>query len=183
VPPPDAAVAHPDRLAGDGVALRAWRAADAPAIERICADPVVRRWSSLPRGVPAWIERQRAKPDGYSFAVTAPGDDRALGRAALGHLDLARREAELSYWLLPAARGRGLALAAARLLAAWGFEALGLATILLDIDADNVPSQRLATVLGARRRPGSHVVADREGVARELVWYELHRPAAAGRAR
>jgi RimJ/RimL family protein N-acetyltransferase len=164
---------QPNRVAGDGVALRPWRPQDAAAVAPMRDDPVVRRWSSLPHGVDAWLERQRSKPDGVSFALTGAGDDRAVGKMALGHLDLDARHAELSYWVLPAARGRGLAARGARTLAAWGFEALGLRAVLLDIDVDNAPSRRVAEALGARPRDAPHVETDRNGVPRELLVYEL----------
>jgi RimJ/RimL family protein N-acetyltransferase len=156
--------------------LRPWRAADVGAVEAIRSDPVVGRWSRLPdEDAAAWIERQRTRSDGVSLAITQPGaDDAAVGKVALGHHDPGAHRAELSYWLLPSQRGSGLASAACRALCLWGFDDMGLATILLDIEVDNEPSRRVAAALGAT--PGAlHDETDRAGVVRRLVTYSLAR--------
>lgn len=73
-------------------------------------------------GAAAWVDRQVHRPDGVSLVVTVPSDGRTIGKVALGHHDAAARRAELSYWLVSEARGRGLAGRAGHVLAAWGFE-------------------------------------------------------------
>jgi RimJ/RimL family protein N-acetyltransferase len=155
---------RPTPLDGHGVRLRAWRPGDAAAIAAIRSDPFVARWSALPdEDAEAWIARQHAA----SFAITVPPDDAPLGKVAL--VERGARRAELSYWLLPAARGRGLATAACRTLV----EAVaGLDAIVLDIDVDNAPSQRIARALGAVRG-AEHVEIDRGGVARRLLEFRL----------
>lgn len=162
-------------LDGDGVRLRRWRPEDAPAVEAIQGDPIVARWSAMSgEDATAWIARQVSRTDGVSLAITAPADDRAVGKAALGDHDAVARRAELSYWLMPDARGRGLATAACRTLAAWGFRTLGLEVILLDIDADNRPSLAVARRLGAVPvRIADHWAIDRAGVRRALILHEL----------
>jgi RimJ/RimL family protein N-acetyltransferase len=158
-----------------GVRLRPWRAGDAQAVEEIAGDPVVARWSGLAsEGAAAWIARQLDRSDGISLAVTVPPDRGAVGKVALGAHDRSARCAELSYWVLPRARGKGVAAAAARALCSWGFTYLGLRTIVLDIEEDNGPSLRLAAALGAVPA-GTHVERDRTGVARTLVLHTLAR--------
>jgi RimJ/RimL family protein N-acetyltransferase len=80
---------------------------------------------------------------------------------------------ELGYWLVPEARGRGLALAAVRLMIDSVVPALGLRSVVLDIEDDNVPSIRLAERLGAERRSPTRVKVDRTGTPRTLVVYVL----------
>jgi RimJ/RimL family protein N-acetyltransferase len=46
-------------------------------------------------------------------------------------------------------RGRGLAAAATRLVAAWALAELGLSAIHIDREPDNLASARLAELLGA----------------------------------
>lgn len=79
----------------------------------------------------------------------------------------------LSYWLVPEARGRGLAYAAVRLMMASVVAGSGLRSVVLDIEAGNVASQRLAERLGAERRAPTRVAVDRTGVPRTLVVYVL----------
>ena len=50
---------------------------------------------------------------------------------------------------------------------------MGLRSVVLDIEAGNVPSERLAERLGAERRCPTRVEVDRAGVARTLVVYVL----------
>ena len=80
---------------------------------------------------------------------------------------------ELSYWLVPEARGRGLACAAARMMISSVLVATGLRSVVLDIEAGNGPSMRLAERLGAERRSPTRVETDRSGTARTLVVYVL----------
>jgi RimJ/RimL family protein N-acetyltransferase len=123
---------------------------------------------------------------GPSRAVCLPDDDRALGRVALRLPQFASdavrcgavREAdqpagELSYWLVPQARGRGLAYAAVRMMMASVVRAAGLRSVVLDIEAGNAVSERLAERLGAQRRDPARVEADRAGVPRTLVVHVL----------
>jgi RimJ/RimL family protein N-acetyltransferase len=63
--------------------LRPWRLDDAREIAVMAQDDHVRRWSSLPDDVEAWLVRERAEPRGPSRAICLAGDDRALGKVAL----------------------------------------------------------------------------------------------------
>jgi RimJ/RimL family protein N-acetyltransferase len=112
-----------------GVHLRPWRDQDAPVIQAMADDPHIRRWSSLGTDVQTWIARQRAGTRGPSLAICTTGHDDALGKIALrlpGQASPATSCAairpgdhpvgELSYWLLPEARGRGLAAAAVQVM-------------------------------------------------------------------
>ena len=166
--------------------LREWRASDAPAIAAIRDEPHLRRWSSMGDDVPGWIERQRAGVRGPSRAICAAGDDRALGKIALrlpAHASAATTCAaiapddapagELSYWLLAAARGRGLAGAAVREMVAWAKAHTGLRSVVLDVEAANGASQRLAVALGAQRREPTRRELDHLGEERELIVFVL----------
>ena len=153
-------------LREEDLVLRDWRADDAPFLEPVCGDPDVCQFTTLPwtyshAEALAWIGRQhehRAAGTALVLAITQAGDV-PLGSVNLGRFSDDGREAELGYFLLPAARGRGLATTAARALCAWGAEHLGLARIELAIRPDNAPSRQVAKRLGAqfeRVRPDSH---------------------------
>ncbi|WP_020591532.1 GNAT family N-acetyltransferase [Kiloniella laminariae] len=58
------------------------------------------------------------------------------------------REVELSYGLLPAGWGRGLATEAAGLMISWGFEELGLPAIQAFARSDNAASLHILRKLG-----------------------------------
>jgi RimJ/RimL family protein N-acetyltransferase len=146
----------------------------------------LRPWSTMRDGVDAWIRREMAEQRGPTRAICLSDDDRALGRVAVRPPELAseavRCEAvresdqpagELSYWLVPTARGRGLAYAAVRLMIESVVPALGLRSLVLDIEEGNVPSMRLAERLGAERRHPSRLHPGRCGDLHTFVVYVL----------
>jgi RimJ/RimL family protein N-acetyltransferase len=169
------------------VRLRRWRLSDAGDVAVMIDDDRLRHWSTMGDGLDAWIRAEVAEGRGPTRAVCLPDDDRVLGRVALRPPEFAsdavRCEAvreseqpagELSYWLVPEARGRGLAIAAVRLMIDSVAPALGLRSVVLDIEDDNAASIRLAERLGAERRSPARVEVDRTGTSRTLVAYVLH---------
>ncbi|SCL54005.1 Protein N-acetyltransferase, RimJ/RimL family [Micromonospora citrea] len=73
------------------------------------------------------------------------------GSCGLSYTDVAAGEASLGYALLPAARGRGLATRAVRLLAGWAFGPAGVARLVAGTLPDNVASHRVLEKVGFRR--------------------------------
>jgi RimJ/RimL family protein N-acetyltransferase len=72
-----------------------------------------------------------------------------LGEVGLRNIDHERRRAEVSWWLAPEHRGRGVAAAAARLLTDWALSpAGGLDQVWARIDPANVASARVAAAAG-----------------------------------
>ncbi len=149
-------------------------------------DDHVGRWSSLPDDVDAWLERERAEARGPSRAICLPDDDRALGKVALRLPGRASRAStcdaivasdrplgELSYWLVPSARGRGLVHAAVLAMLRSVADTTVVRSVVLDIEEDNAASVRVAARLGAERREPSRVELDRGGVPRTLVVFVL----------
>jgi [ribosomal protein S5]-alanine N-acetyltransferase len=145
------------RLEGEGVALRDWREEDAPALEPVCGEWNVSSFTSVPwdwseGAARAWVARQgekRAAGTVLALAIVEPGRELPVGNVNLTELDGDGRSASIGYWLVPEARGRGLAGAAARLLIGWGFDTLGLERVEFAILPDNHASQRVAERAGA----------------------------------
>jgi ribosomal-protein-alanine N-acetyltransferase len=140
--------------------LREWRAGDAPALEPVCGDPFLMSVTAIPASYsePAareWIERRQERHAAgtvLSLAITRLGwEEEALGDVLLFNFGADGTEAELGYWLLPAARGKGLATEASSALSRWGFSALGLERIELVIPLANAPSHAVAERLRAVR--------------------------------
>jgi [ribosomal protein S5]-alanine N-acetyltransferase len=168
------------------VRLRPWRLSDADEVAVMADDPFLRPWSTIAAGADGWIRRELTQDRGPTRAICLEGDDRALGRVALRlpqfASDAVRCEAvresdqpagELSYWVIPEARGRGLAYAAVQLMISSVVADTGLRSVVLDIEAGNLASMRLAERLGAERRAPTRIELDRAGVARTLVVYVL----------
>jgi ribosomal-protein-alanine N-acetyltransferase len=168
------------------VCLRPWRLEDADDVAVMTDDEYLRPWSAMGVDLEGWLRREIAEVRGPSRAICLPDNDRALGRVAVRLPEFASeavrcdavREAdqpagELSYWLVPEARGLGLAYAAVRLMMVSVMAGAGLRSVVLDIEAGNLRSERLAERLGAERRAPTRVEVDRHGVRRTLVVYVL----------
>jgi RimJ/RimL family protein N-acetyltransferase len=164
-------------LRDEVVALRSWRADDAPAVAAaIDGDPEIRRWLDKvpqPYGLDDAHEYIAACRRGWNegtsanFAVVDAADGKLLGSLGLRLDDLPAGVAEAGYWVAREARGRGVATHALRLSARWLLGAeLGIERLQLRADALNVPSQR---------------VAEKAGFTREGMLRSLHYNARLGR--
>ncbi len=171
------------------VRLRPWRERDAVDIAVMADDDHVRRWSNLADDVEAWLATERAELRGPSRAICRADDDRALGRVALRlpeHASPAVRCAamrpddqpagELSYWVVPEARGHGLARAAVARMLDEIAATMALRSVVLDIEETNAASVRVAEAVGAQRRMPSRVQLDRSRTPRTLVVYVVTLP-------
>ena len=170
----------------EAVRLRDWRLGDGDDVAVMIDDEHVRPWSTMGIDLDDWIRREIAQDRGPSRAICLADDDRAIGRVALRPPEFAspavRCEAvrqgdqpagELSYALVPDARGRGLAYTAVRLMMRSVVAATGVHSVVLDIEVGNAASARLAERLGAERRHPPRVEIDRTGTPRTLVVYVL----------
>src|SRR5204862_7635370 len=115
-------------------------------------DPGVQRFTRIPVPPPpgfasTWLEVfERGRRDGTreGFAILDPEDASFLGAVVAPRIDREKATAELGYVVLPAARGRGVAVDALRQLTAWAFAELGMERLELLISAANEPSKRVA---------------------------------------
>jgi RimJ/RimL family protein N-acetyltransferase/nitrite reductase/ring-hydroxylating ferredoxin subunit len=149
----------PDPPLSDGViALRAFRADDAPAITAACQDPEIqRRVPIIPVPYTEADARRfilmtlQAWHDGTSceFAIVDPATDQYLGSVGL-HLGPNPRRHAIGYLVAPWARRRGVATRAVRLVARWGFERFGIQRLALWTLPGNVASQGVAERSGFR---------------------------------
>jgi RimJ/RimL family protein N-acetyltransferase len=80
------------------------------------------------------IERLPAEMEaGTAIALTIlePGSEDCRGRIQVGEIRWEDRRAELTLWVAPQLRGRGVARRALRLAAAWLFDVVGLERLVL----------------------------------------------------
>ncbi|GAB3660126.1 GNAT family N-acetyltransferase [Nocardioides korecus] len=165
--------AHPQPVvrAGD-LRLRPFDARDADALAAAYDDPDIRRWhvrSLTPAEAGAWVEEQHrrwAAETGAGWAVVEEGE--LVGRVGLRTMEPAEGEAEAAYWVLPAARGRGVATRALGAMTDWVL-AQGFHRVSLRHSTLNEPSCRVALRAGFAA----------EGVARgsalhEDGWHDMH---------
>ena len=76
-------------------------------------------------------------------------------------IDREHGSAEIGYWVARAARGRGVATRAVRLVRDWAASELGLTTLELVIHEDNAPSHAVARAAGFTPHRGAPQAAAR----------------------
>ncbi len=141
-------------LAGTTFVLRPFREDDFAAASELGQDKATARWvPALPAAdgaaVVAFFEECRRAGELLHLVIA----DR-IGDAYLGEVMAApseHRVAELGVGVVPAARGRGLATEALRLLAEWALGALGHARLQVFVAPENVHALRAAEGAGFRR--------------------------------
>lgn len=161
-------------VAVDELVIRPWQLADAGAVLAAFQDPAIQRWHvrTMTRTDQArdWIRSwtgEWAAGSGADWAVT--DSDGVVGHVGFRKIDPHEASAGISYWTLPAARGRRVAVRAAVAVSAWMFAHAGLHRIQLRHSALNEASCRVAVTAG--------FVA--EGVARSSGlhadgWHDMH---------
>lgn len=91
------------------------------------------------------------KDDTYMFYMIDSDINRMVGTAFLNRMNRMRQFANLGYSVRTSRVKQGIATAAAKLVARYGFEKLGLQRIEIVVNPDNIPSLRVAEKLGAVR--------------------------------
>ncbi|MCR2791884.1 GNAT family N-acetyltransferase [Microbacterium sp. zg.Y625] len=136
--------------------LRAWAAADAPAlVDAVASTPDLATQLPVSRLASADDARAfiggslRAGPARRVWAVVDDGVP--IGSIALTHIDRRHDTAWVSYWLASAARGRGLATRALAAASDWGFAHAGLFRLELGHRVNNPASCGVATRAGFAR--------------------------------
>jgi RimJ/RimL family protein N-acetyltransferase len=146
---------QPELAAGD-LTLRPWRLGDAAAVRAAFDCPSIQRWhvrrmdgdAEARAWIDGWTGRWAAESDG-SWAVV-DRDDRVAGQVGLRTVNLFEADAQLSYWVLPAARGAGVAGRAVAALTRWAFGSVGFNRLTLMHAVANQASCRVAAKTGYR---------------------------------
>ena len=170
----------PDRLEGEGVALRPLRADDALAhAAAFRDDPDLGRVLGFPTDPDEeWVRARvagAAERDGFELAVTTGGSDALEGVVIVHHVEPDHGRAELGFWVLHDVRGRGLGARAVALVVDWLFAEAGLRRIELRTSPDNRGAQALAQRLGFTHEGVMRRRDVERGVAVDVVWFGLLR--------
>jgi RimJ/RimL family protein N-acetyltransferase len=97
------------------------------------------------------VERQaREVPHGQvaALAIAEAGTDEFLGGIGLYRINERHRRGEVGFWLVPSARGRGVASRAVRLITTWAFDSIGFERVELTTTPENAATRALAAKLG-----------------------------------
>ncbi|GAB6901028.1 GNAT family N-acetyltransferase [Kineosporia succinea] len=158
---------QPGQSLAYGHRLRSWTTSDAPVLVLALRDPLVRHYASVLLddrdtalgAVHDW-NGQWQDGTGAAWAITTPGDE-VIGQIRFGLFDSGLGTASVGYWLLPEARGRGLATQAVARASGIVFQRLGWHRVELYHAVENTRS------CGVARRSGYPL----EGVMREAMRY------------
>lgn len=171
-------------LTDDAVALRPFLAADAEPLYAAVRESLAEVAPWMPRlhagltldDVRAFIEgdrAERAAGRAYSFAITDASGDEILGGCGLTQVNAMHRFANMYYWVRSSRTGRGVAPAAIRLLARFGFEQLGLQRVEIVVAVGNQASMRAAEKAGALREGLLRSRLSQHGQQRDAVMFAL----------
>ncbi|MFH9006688.1 GNAT family N-acetyltransferase [Streptomyces afghaniensis] len=145
---------------GHGLHLRPWDAASASDVEtwlRGMSDPEFRRWNTPLRlvtdrtsALESLLARAQSAAEGtsMSFRVADARTGTALGHIGVNEIKYHLKVARVGYWVLPEARGQGVATRALLLAAHWALTELGLHRLELDHAVGHDASCRIAERCG-----------------------------------
>lgn len=158
--------------------LRPWSTTDAAAVFAAATDPDIALWNGSAISTPAeaaeWIARRAdwSAGDHVSLAVVDGLSGELVGSVSLHRIDREQSDAEIGYWIAPAARGRGFGSGAVTALCRWAFLQLPIERIELCHAVENPASARVAEKAGFTRE-GRLRQSYRYGDGRkhdELLW-------------
>ena len=109
----------------------------------------------------------------YDFGIFDTHDGDLIGGCGLNELDNRNGRANLGYWVRTSYTGRGVAVAATKLLAKWSFEVLKLKRIEISVATGNQRSLRVAEKVGAKREGILRNRINIRGEMHDAVMYSL----------
>jgi [ribosomal protein S5]-alanine N-acetyltransferase len=167
---------QPTLAVDDRLVLRPWRADDVVTVRVAFGCPDIQRWhvrrmdsdDEARAWIADWARRWAAETDA-SWAIAGRRDEQPVGQVGLRAVELSEAGAQLSYWVLPGARGQGVAVRAVQALTRWAFETLGLNRLCLEHSTANLASCRVASRAAFRV----------EGTLRNSIlhadgWHDMH---------
>lgn len=181
---PAGPLAWPSQALTDGVvALGRMREEDVPAIVVACSDSETQRWlPPIPSpytadDARAFLRQQVEDAEQgrrLDFAVRLGGSPELVGSIGVSFDPCLAGQCQIGYWVVPWARGQGVARRAVRLLAAHVFAAWRLGRIEIRVDPRNAASARAAQAAGARYEGiRAATIVDRDGSALDALVYTL----------
>jgi ribosomal-protein-alanine N-acetyltransferase len=141
-------------------------------------DELIQRFTTEPATLTAGMVRRAivdllaAGSGSVGFLVADAVTGVRLGNIALEHEN---GVGEVSYWLAPGARGRGVATRALRMLSARAFGSLELTELVLWTRTDNSASRAVAERAGYRRDPTRDKRQQVKGQTWEMAGYVRRR--------
>ena len=181
-------------LTDDRIRVRLPQSADAPSIVKGLSDKEILRGAGIvvmydltedaviERITTRWPALSRTGDVVY-LAITGLATDAYLGNVQLHGFSWDDGQCEIGFWVLPEARGQGVSARAARLLALWAIDALGMERVEAMADFDNEASLRSLERAGFTREGTKRNVAQAQRGRVDVAIYSLLRSDVAPRRR
>lgn len=141
----------------DGLVLRPWGEDDAKDVIAAFNDSQIRKWHMLEiksqQEAIEWIQIRNqswTSETGANWAVTEGVCGAIVGRVGLRDVRLRVGQAECNYWVLPHARGQGIAPRAVAEMSGWCLNDLGLHRLVVTHSVANTSSCKVALKAGYR---------------------------------
>jgi len=178
----------PDRkkteLTDGTILLRPYRMSDAAETYRAIKSSLKEMGVFLPFAHPdyslkeskAWLKQRPASwkaGEIYDFGIFDAKTGEQIGGCGLNNIGKVDGYANLGYWVRSDRTGRGIAVAATRLLAKWGFDVLKLNRIEILVAVENTRSLRVAAKAGAKREGVLRNRIDIRGITHDAVMHSL----------
>jgi [ribosomal protein S5]-alanine N-acetyltransferase len=157
----------------DELTLRPWTVGDVPSLVAAYADPAIQRWhtrSMTLTEADEWVTAVNGSwtnETAANWAVSEGGE--LVGRMSLRTLDLEDGLAGIGYWVVSAARGRGIAPRTLVAVSDWAINELGLHRLELEHSTRNEASCRVAEKAGY-----SLESTKRSQALHEDGWHDMH---------
>lgn len=167
---------QPVLVAAGGLTLRPWLPSDAATVAAAYSDPGIQRWhrravasdDEAQELIARWNQGWRAETAaGWAVVVTEHGE--VVGRVSIRDVNLELGCGEVGYWVLPAARGNGIAARAVREASRWALDDLGLHRLELGHSVANAASCRVAGKAGFRLEGTLH-----SALLHTDGWHDMH---------
>ncbi|WP_072803743.1 GNAT family N-acetyltransferase [Rhodococcoides yunnanense] len=162
-------------LPGPGIVVRPWIERDADAVVEAYTDPDVQRWNMRSMDdadeALAWIKSWRTRwsvDSDAGWAITLP-DGTVAGAVSLRGVHAPSSSGQISYWVLPGMRGRGLAARGVELVTAWALDVAGLQRLWLTHSVHN-----RASCAVAERAQFEHEGTLRRYMLHADGWHDVH---------
>lgn len=101
----------------------------------------------------AWLttcQTEWTRGTSYPFLVVEPKNDTVLGSVDINQINRDHNFGNIGYWVSSSHTGKGIATAAVRMLAHFGFSEIGFSRLEIVALADNIASRRVAEKTGAK---------------------------------
>jgi RimJ/RimL family protein N-acetyltransferase len=109
----------------------------------------------------------------YRFQIIETTSNQLVGGIFLNHVIRTHKLANMGYWVRTSRAGEGIATEAAKQVAQYGFEKLGLQRIEIVVSKDNLPSLRIAEKISAVREGLLRNRVQIRGSAHDAYMYSL----------